>query len=257
MVSRYSLIHFLGIFLLGSTAIAALLLKSCKTCILADPFLPLVGAGYFALLIAMAVFLPRFPGSRMARAGLIWSISLAVSFSYVHYPRWCTNCLVAHACHIAMWTVWILVPHRQSSFKLRLSTTFLVWVLFFSLKSEHQAGLKPGDHLPAFHIGKEERLLINFTSSHCPYCKEQLPLLNRFAARAGEKYRFVNVISTLPSETAGMEWVEDKYGELAQLFKVDGYPMLFVAGKEGLIEQVIAGVPDQMEEMLSQLLGKH
>lgn len=235
------------IFLLGSTAIGALWFKGCKTCLLADSFLSLVGVGYFALLIAVALFFPVFLKPRIARAGLTWAISLAVSLSYVNYPEWCMNCLVAHACHIAMWV---------DSSKLRLGATVLVMILFFSLKGESFRGLKPGDLLPAFSVSKEERLIINFTSPNCPYCKEQLPILSSIAARAGEEYRFVNVISSLPQDLAGMEWIEDRQGKLAQLFKVDGFPMLFVAGKEGQIEQVIAGVPEQMEEMLSQLILK-
>jgi hypothetical protein len=51
------------------------------------------------------------------------------------------------------------------------------------------------------------------------------------------------------------DWVEDKDGALRELFKVFGYPTMFVIGKDGKISQVIPGVPDQLKaSLLSKLV---
>jgi thiol-disulfide isomerase/thioredoxin len=149
-----------------------------------------------------------------------------------------------------------------------LNLTFLV----YGFKAHHSvaaAGLAPSDSAPSFNIktiGSDSTisntdvaqtvgLVINFISSDCPYCKEQLPVLEAVATElASSSYRFVNVSPTVSSEliqhSSMIEWVEDKEGYLRELFKVTGFPTLFVIGTEGKILQVIYGVPDQLKHQL-------
>ena len=277
---------------LGILALAALFLKlpetpevfrliACKTCSSGDPYLPLLGAGYFATLVALSLLFPAFPGPLVARGGLIWAVLLALALTYLSLPVWCPACLIAHACHILIWTIWNLTPSaatesRASAFPERLCLTLFapisVVALFsglnltfmaYGFKLNHSAlasGLQPGDAVPAFtaqttaghsltNINSADTAgtVINFVSPGCPYCEQQLPVLNAVASQlAGGSCRFINVSPALPPDllqrAPATEWVEDKEGKLRELFHVSGYPTLFVVGADGKITQVIPGV---------------
>lgn len=286
---------------LGIFALAALFLKlpeisnffgifECKTCSANNPYLPLIGAGYFASLIAISLLFPSFPRSELARGGLTWALLLALVMTYMNMPTWCFACLIAHGCNILIWMIWVVVPAEAnnsctSSFRERLCLTLFIpcsvvalfsclnlTFLVYGFKAHHSvaaAGLAPGDSIPSFNIktigsnstisntnvAQTARLVINFISSDCPYCKEQLPVLEAVATElASSSYRFVNVSPTVSSEliqhSSVIEWVEDKEGYLRELFKVTGFPTLFVIGTEGKILQVIYGVPDQLKHQL-------
>ena len=264
----------------------------CKTCAASSPYLTLIGAGYFAVLTAVSLLFPAFPHPRTARSGLIFSVLLAIALTYVKFPEWCLFCLACHACHMLIWTIWMIVPGTKelsdSIFRekmcLIIFSPFSVIALFACLNltfmaysvqvsSKPLAGLAPGDSIPDFQmetltgrfIGKTdgaqtENMIINFVSPDCQYCKEQLPIINAVAAEfASGPYRFINVSPSLPNELVqhypATEWVEDKEIKLRQLFKVSGYPTMFVVGAEGKILQVIPGVPEQLETYLLSSLS--
>ncbi|MBS0653069.1 MAG: TlpA family protein disulfide reductase [Verrucomicrobia bacterium] len=283
--------HFIP--LLGALALIALFLllpeapgAGCPTCSSNSPYVPLLGAGYFSLLTAVSLLFPLFPTKSIARGGLTWSILLALSLTYLHLPGWCPLCVVAHVSHILIWTIWAVVPAEKKEtaawgFKERLCVAafapFSVVALFsclnltfmaYGFKLKHpamEAGLKIGDQAPAFAVqnikgieirNADEKFVINFVSSGCPYCKEQFAILKTFAGR--ENVRMINVSSAPFPEWAqgssAMEWVEDNDGSLRQLFKVTGYPTLFVIGEDGKITQVIAGVPAQLRSDIAASL---
>jgi peroxiredoxin len=132
-------------------------------------------------------------------------------------------------------------------------------------------GLKLGDDVPRFSAqaisglpittrSNHGRMIINFISSGCPHCKEQLQLLSTLASQlASSPYQFVNVSADLQPELLRYlpfaEWVEDSEGRLRKLFKVSGYPTLFVIESNGKISQVIPGVPEELKDHLESLIS--
>ncbi len=292
---------------LGILALAAMFFKlpeipnvfgllGCKTCTSNDPYMPLVGAGYFAALIAVSLLFPAFPSRQVARGGLTWAVLLALALTYMGLPGWCAVCLFAHACNILIWMIWVLVPPAvrelsASNIKERLCLALFapisVVALFSCLNLTFMAygfkanrnivatSLRLGDAAPAFtaqvsgsartfdtaDAGQTAGIVINFVSPGCPYCEEQLHVLNAVATElASGSYRFINVSPMLPPELVqnapATEWIEDRGGKLRALYQVSGYPTLFVVGKGGKIAQVIPGVPQQLEAYLLTSLVK-
>lgn len=64
-----------------------LLVKHIAT---SDPYLPLIGSGYFALLVAISLLFPSFPGLKH-RAGLLWATLLAAVLTVIDQPGWCID----------------------------------------------------------------------------------------------------------------------------------------------------------------------
>ncbi len=269
---------------LGALALLAMFLKlpetpnifsllGCKSCsISSDPYLPLVGAGYFATLISISLLFPTFPNRQIARGGILWAVLLAIGLTYMNLPGWCLDCLIAHACNIAIWSIWLLTPTKEAPtgpLRERLCITLFapisVMALFSCLNLTFLAygfkipqnysvtTLQPGDVVPHF-----KDAIVNFVSPNCPYCKEQLAVLNELKDKLGN-YQLVNLTPRLLPELIALapelEWMEDKEGALRELFKVSGYPTLFVIDNEGKIKEVIQGVPEQLQDQLiSQLM---
>lgn len=265
-------------------------LLGCKTCASSDPFLLLMGAGYFTTLIAISLLFPNFPNRQIACGGLIWALLLASGLTYIHLPNLCPACLIGHFFNLLIWTIWIVVPSPKSElfssfFKERiffllltpmivvtlfscLNITFLIYRFQDEQDLSTMAYFKPGDMTPPFAIQttkgikiNQENLtqtsgtVINFVTANCPYCTQQLPILNAVATQlAQSSYQFVNVSSTLTDDltqrASSTEWVEDKEGDLHQLFKVKAYPTTFIIGNDGKIRQVILGVPENLEASL-------
>lgn len=281
--------------LLGIIALVALFLKlpeipdslglfKCKTCIAADPYLPLLGSFYFGALISVSLLFPNFPGPHMARAGLIWAVLLALTLTYLEFPRWCVVCLIGHVCNIFIWLIWVGFPsktgdagtrnfHERLCFAIfapisvaALFSTLNLTFMVYGFNVNHDilsSGLKPGDtvSLPfAEENGDAVGYIVNFTAKDCPYCKEQLPILSTVASRhAGGSYRFINISSALwegrEQYSLAFEWMEDKEGELRKAFKVSGYPTLFVLNADRKISHVIQGVPLKFETDLVDSLA--
>jgi thiol-disulfide isomerase/thioredoxin len=301
MVSSYSLKQPRDwVPALGILALIALFLKlpetphffgylGCKTCSSSDPYLPLIGAGYFSILVAVSLIFPNFPGPLIARGGLLWAVLLAAAMTYVNLPGWCTDCLIGHLCNILIWTIWVVVPpipnkaiHTTVRERLCLVmfAPIAVVALFSCLNLTFMAygfkinkqfsptSFKVGETVPVFSMETNKNrsfsnndleqaagIVINFVASNCPYCKEQLPILNDTASHlANDSYRFINISPELPQELVQLspetEWVLDKESKLRDLFKVTGYPTLFIVGGDGKIVKIIPGVPSQLKDQL-------
>ena len=281
---------------LGTLALILLFLKmpeapdvwglfKCKTCGVSDPYLPMVGSGYFALLITVALLFPNFPSPSIARGGLIWALLLAPSLTYIDWPAWCIACLIGHICNISIWTIWWLappIPHesRASPLGERLFLTLFapismitlfsclnLTLMVYHLKTKQTVlttSLQVGDKIPHFTSQNQEyraltnattERFINFVSPNCPYCKEQLLILDEIAAQlANSAYSFIHISPLLTpdliQQSTAIEWIEDKEGQLRELFKVSGYPTLFVVGSDNKIRQVISGVPLDLKTSL-------
>lgn len=286
-------IALIVLFLKLPEVIKAFGVFGCQTCVSGDPFLILIGAGYFAAIVAISLLFPAFPHPYLARGGLTWAVLLAFALTYILLPSWCLACLICHACNILIWAIW-MVPYklkqpRTSSFRERLCIALFaplsVIALFSSLNLTFMAyeikktrslsikGLHPGDALPFFSAqtneGKTlansdtERLtsaVINFISPSCPYCKEQMPILKEIVEQLPkDTYQFINVSPRVPSEwtanSSPFVWVEDDQGQMRELFKVSGYPTLYVVGADGKIAQIIPGVPEHLQVDLISSLG--
>jgi thiol-disulfide isomerase/thioredoxin len=268
-------------------------LLSCPTCSASDPYLPLFGAAYFAALIAISLLFPSFPGPRVARSGLIWAFLLALVLTYIDFPHICTLCLIGHSCNILIWAIWVVAPPRNrgissSSVRERLCLLLFVPVsvvaLFSCLNLTFMAysfknmpgiavpSLKIGDPAPAFTvqtsaggmfatIDTNSKMIVNFISLDCPHCEEQLLSLSPIIPQIKEKAcRFVNIAPLLPKDVLqylpGIEWVEDKSGKLRELFRVTGYPTLFVIGADSKIIQIIPGVDENLKSLVLASLSK-
>jgi thiol-disulfide isomerase/thioredoxin len=216
---------------------------------------------------------------------VLWAILLALTLTYLNLPGWCVACLIGHACHLVIWTIWLFEPSISNKYSssspreklcLALFAPVSVVALFSCLNLTFMAyshkpslsladGKQSGDLAPPFiaktikgqmiSIGNEG-LVINFVSPDCLYCHEQQPVLNLLAKQGKLPYRFITVTTKLPAKVDNStEWVEDPEGKLRELFKVTGYPTLFVLEKSGKISQVIAGVPEKLKENLLTTLS--
>lgn len=232
--------------ILGIIALTALFLKmpeapnvfgifKCDTCVGNTPYLPMIGAGYFAILLAISMLFPSFPNLSMAHGGLIWAVLLFFVLTSIDFPQWCPACIIGHLCNISIWMIWWLIPStteqgHASPFRERLflmlfapiamitlfgclNLTFMIYHLKSS-QSVMTTNLKAGDLVPNFKIKNDKDTVfansditaasgtfINFVSSNCPYCKEQLAILNDASTQlANESYRFINISPSLSQD---------------------------------------------------------
>ena len=268
---------------LGAIALAALFFKlpetakffKCSTCFSSTPYFALIGAAYFSVIISVSLLFPFFPSRQISYAGLIWALLLALTLTYMNLPAWCSQCLISHFCNILIWSLWaISTPEKSRNpfhFGERLYLVLLAPVAVVALFSclnltfmayghkEHQLALEVGDEIPAFFKKDDEKgMVINFIAPNCPYCQEQMPILKTVAKEVAT-YRFITVsagklIPELISDSSFIEWIEDKEGKWKTLFKVSGYPTMYVVGSDGKITQVILGVPDHFKAILTDSL---
>jgi thiol-disulfide isomerase/thioredoxin len=279
-----------GVPILGSLALIIFffslpetpnLLGWCKTCNASHPFIVLIGAGYFAALIAVSLLFPNFPGRFIARAGFIWAVLLAAVLTYILAPNLCFSCLIEHACNILIWTIWLIAPpikRKSSSASLRerlflslfapiavvallscLNLTFMA----YDFKLIEKSASVQGENVPEFSlqttegstlvkadVGASSKIVFNFISPDCTHCKEELLSLNaKFAKLPAGSSRLINVSPILTPELIRYcptaEWVEDQDGKLRKLFKVAGFPTIIIAGPDNKIAQVVQGTPEQ------------
>jgi hypothetical protein len=210
----------------------------------------------------------------------------------LHRPNVCWACLAAHSCNILIWAIWLFSknPVREKEARSNERLALLIFapismVAFFSClnltfmaygfnndSGPKEVGLRSGEPIPLFSaqtiegrliessaiaggpIEREQRIILDFVSLNCPYSKEQMKILEGIP----KKSRWICVTPSLNSEivqnSIGAEWVEDRDYRLHKLFKVKGYPTLFVLGRDGKIDTVIPGVPAQFKEGLSAFL---
>lgn len=269
--------------LLGFLALIALFLKlpeislfKCKTCSASSPYLPLIGAGYFSALTAASLLFPAFPSRLIARAGFTWAVLLAIALTYIDFPHMCAICLFCHGLHIAIWTIWAVAPSNEITSNVRerlcltlfapvatvalfscLNLTFLAYGI--KINPPMATTFKPGDVIPTFTAetasGRSityngEGMLLNFVAPGCPFCKEQLSILKEVSDK------IINISPALTSDLVSCapaaEWVQDKNNTLRKLFKVAGYPTLFIIGPDGKVSKIIPGVPDTLRSSLSE-----
>lgn len=250
----------------------------CKNCSAYDPYFALISTFYFAALLSISLVFPNFPGPNVARSGLIWSVLLAFALMYIKWPGICVGCLIGHICNILIWTIWFAFPQREKpsalTIKDRLCLCLITPVTFVALfaclnitflvyqhKNKQQniaSNLHAGDGAPAFAMQttkgtavSNSTIILNFVSPGCPYCQEQLPIINALAGKIPG--RIVNVSANLPEDLIKLapqvEWLEDKDNRLRNLFQVLGYPTLFVI-EEGKIKRIIPGVPEGLNQLL-------
>lgn len=251
-------------------------LPHCTTCRSENLLLLFLGIGYFSILFAISLLFPSFPGRYVARGGLLGSILLPISLIWLDGIPNCLPCTIAHAANIGIWTIWLATPPLQIQTSTpvteRLCLALIVPISVIALfgflnlslpKKRTFIGLSVGETVPVFSYktlkgeqianSTQGTLLINFIAPNCPFCKEQLQILNALAVEF-PNLKWVNVSPILPEEwiasSPSADWIEDKENELRKLFKVYGTPTLFVLSPEGKISKVIPGVPEQMKDYL-------
>lgn len=288
----FALLALIALFLKMPAAPDLFGIFKCSTCISNDPYLPLIGAGYFSILLAISLLFPSFPKPLLAKGGVIWAILLACTLTYIELPGWCIACLIGHTCNILIWVIWWKTPKPaeppRSSFNERLFLTLMapamiiaffsslnLTLLVYQLKTQQYtvlSGLQIGDAIPSFtlqtdsdrlltqtNILSSERTIINFVSPNCPFCKEQLQILNPIALQFKDNaYRCINIASSLSPELLELaqacEWIADQEGKLRELFKVSGYPTLFIVDQNGKILEILAGVSEKFKLQLEDFL---
>lgn len=260
-------------------ALIALFLKlpeisyfTCALCTAKEPYLPLIGALYFSLLFSIALLFPRFPSSDVAKGGLFWAISLFLLLSYSDLPKICTPCLIGHACNIAIFTLWVFSkrPNTPSTdVQLKIYLTILLPIAVVALFSAlnltagvYGMGVDRGfsaskysrkDKVPEFSYSSTishtaasplKKTILNFVAPNCPYCKEQAAVLEELMPelkRASWEYVLVDTSSAQGED-------------LRRLFGIRGYPTLFVIEDDGVIEELLPGVPEGLKETLQKML---
>lgn len=254
----------------------------CKTCSTHDPYIPLMGAGYFSFLIALSLLFPGFPSRSIALGGVIWAVLLALTMTYITLPGVCVLCLVAHFCNIIIWSIWFIAAPStsdevaqtvQTRIYLAAIAPIAVVALFSCLNLTFMAygfklsqnplvqNLQAGEAIPEIavkHVG-DKPVILNFVSPNCPYCKEQIAVLVHVEKELAAKgVKFLNVSPTLTPElvsnAASAEWLEDPEGIYKSAFKVSGYPTLFVLGTDGRILQALPGVSEDFSSVFISIV---
>jgi thiol-disulfide isomerase/thioredoxin len=107
--------------------------------------------------------------------------------------------------------------------------------------------------------------LVNLWGSWCGPCREELPLLQRFAEEAGDRLRVVGVISKdgLPqaesfAEDAGVTFpgAFDGEGELMADLGINALPYTYFLTAEGAVAYTQVGPVDSVDELRS-LVAEH
>lgn len=289
----------------GWVALSALLFKlpgfpelfgmtRCHSCSTDTPYIPMLAAGYFAGFITSILSFKRLPTPILKWGGIIWAVGLSICLTFLS-PRLCYICLIAHASHITMWIFWKprqTLPETMKGMKgaLVITSSFAVMALFSTLnftflvyglqvKNPLQTLAKVGVKAKPFQLKTVENqdlstktleqhkgIILNFVSSNCPYCEQQIPQLNALAQELlFPDFRFINITHPITPELKSLgpdlEWVEDSEMHLASLFGVSGYPTLILLDPLGVVVNVIAGSSSNLEigmkSQLTQLLTLH
>ncbi|MGA8164333.1 MAG: TlpA disulfide reductase family protein [Waddliaceae bacterium] len=282
--------------LLGLIAFAVLFLKlpgiselfdlpACKSCHTNTPYLPMLAAAYMAAFLTCILSFPSLPSPALKRAGIVWSLGLACGLTYLS-DQWCVICLIGHTCHVGMWTFWRPTqygPEGLAGMKLSmmftsatataaLYSTLHFTFLVYGLSNPMESLVRAGAAINSFHVETVDKqplssdkfsdydgVILNFVSDSCPYCREQILLLDKIAGEFDSKnLRFVNVsrqvISELQDLGPRLEWVEDSQEDLFMLFGVNGYPSLVLIDSKGVVVGAKEGVHGDFEEKLKSQL---
>lgn len=249
------------------------------------PYFPMLAAAYFSAFIVTILCFPALPSPSFKLAGIVWSIGLAFFLTFLS-SFWCWVCLGAHGCHLLMWIVWkpsgceagrsfgvkLSLVFTSAIAAMALFSTLNVTFLLYGLNKPSSSLVKKGSLVKTFSVETIEKkevsdalfgeyggTILNFVSSNCPYCREQLPMIDSLAAEYRERgFRFVSIspkaAPDLHALGAHLEWAEDTEGELAQQFGVQGYPTLILINPEGRVVKTWAGASSSLEKDIKKQL---
>ncbi|HWR41529.1 TlpA disulfide reductase family protein [Sporomusa sp.] len=88
-------------------------------------------------------------------------------------------------------------------------------------------------------------IVLNFWATWCPPCREEMPELNKFAQKHGDKVSFYTVNIQESAEKVAefitqnkytMNVLLDKDGEVAKTFRINAIPTTLVVDKQGIIK---------------------
>jgi len=257
--------------------------KRCTQCGPEAPFITMLAVAYFGFFTAILLSFNDFAGKTGAKFGLLWAIGLCVVLTLLR-SELCTICLTAHGLHIAAWCA-LLTKKSPAAFDKTLiglkiscacTTSISVVALYSSLNFTFALyGLgAPKNQSSLIAIGEKAPMLeritnntnlheetlhtgivLDFVSSQCPYCKEQLVRIKDIAEKFKETgIRFVAITEdnpeTLQALAPNVEWIKDIDGSLHNRYGVSGYPTMVVLDKNARVIQATSGMPSDYEKTL-------
>lgn len=106
--------------------------------------------------------------------------------------------------------------------------------------------------------------VLNFVAPDCPFCKKQLPTLEKVREEYAKKgVRFINVSQKLHKDFtveetqnvfkgagSNLELATDKDNKTGQAFQAISFPTMMVVGKDGVIQAVHVGAKPDMDSVL-------
>lgn len=150
---------------------------------------------------------------------------------------------------------------------LGLSVIILIGAYFFvsnnHVHKENKEGVTPGMTAPIITVkdmngndimlnaAKEKKVLVlNFWATWCPPCQEEMPELEQFYKKYGNKVKFVAIDVQESPETINQFFKDNGYtyptytdltGNISQIFNITGIPTTIVIDTEGTIIKRITG----------------
>lgn len=266
-------------------------ISKCVSCTASTPYLPMLGASYFAFLAALFMASVGPIGKNRAKIGLIFALGLFLSLSYLN-SEFCPLCIIAHVLHISLWTI-LLVDAREKSpsnepflgLKLSFACTAAVSVvaLFSTLNitlalyglnfdMSTSSLIKPGtsvstirlqtlknEQFTSDELAKTKAVILNFVSSSCPHCKEQLVKLNEIAQKyADSGFRFISIsrdtAQGIQDKAPHTEWAEDPRGQFSAQFGVHGFPTMVILDPQSVVLSATVGIPSDFQNALTAQL---
>lgn len=143
-----------------------------------------------------------------------------------------------------------------------MSKAVILFLLIFSLVilgcQQKRKFLGVGDNAPGFSLSdldgntvsladllKGKEVILSFWASWCPECRQQMPVLNRFAREYGNKIEIIGINVQEPKNVAasfvkekGLEFkiLLDSKGQVSSAYGVVGVPTNVLINKQGLIK---------------------
>lgn len=137
----------------------------------------------------------------------------------------------------------------------------------FSLRDSSGGFFHLSDYIGANKKEKVKGIIINFFSSTCKPCKNELPVLNSLVdelAKKGIKIvivgyqedfdRFDEMLTTLKVDKPLI--LSDRYGQVGKKYMVKGLPMTYFIGSDGKVKDIIRGELPEIEKVLKEKAGK-
>lgn len=113
-----------------------------------------------------------------------------------------------------------------------------------------------------------QRVILNFWTTWCPPCKEEMPQLQKYFEEAAEKQNTVVLAMNMTDQEEGIAEVQqfvdeneltfpillDETDDVSINYGILSIPTTFIIGEDGYVEEQILG--PITEEMLIEMLGK-